>query len=528
MSEVPPVLKLNPKLQRIERQFLGKTPEELITDSCIKRIARKISLLLLQKEFNTDTVLAEIISTVREEMEAAFQDVIRNEKGSRAYYKGKKYGEAEDPLLRHLEKTMGADVQPEVTELSIDDDFPKSFSSAMNRERKTLDWLENAHKHPVIQNTILPLLQELSAFDKDGWHLTENGAQNAYNVIKPLAGDMKYAIPHNEAELLYILTYLPSSIRHPVQELLVHHSYIDFVQQQRAAAQEKTESTDMHDMLVQFLKSGIFSNSHWQRLSNYEGSSETMNAELAEVQILFRQTQKQVMDLAQNDPNHARVLQTFLEYAENLFKRIEVIHKEHGCYPLQQTDIGHGFRTHFLRFCYEALRPDSFSQRKRTKDGSIAAILEDDPHQMSNWKTLIQNHSSYSLPNDGKNIFETPSDDLLELSNSPDVRLFLIDIQNHDDTTAGIRVAEALVRKLVEKCKLDGQKKPYDLREDGQRTVVVWSTSPELITLARAHFESFFDDEDDEKEKYVSKSNGNLPIILDIRLKSDYLPFAAY
>lgn len=511
----------------MERQYLGKTPEEIITDALVKRIARKVSQLALLPEFNSEAVIADITTTARDEMEAAFQGVVHEEKESRAYNKGKKYGSPTDPLLRHLEKTMGADVQTENVRLSVPDDFFESLATAMRDEKKTLDYLEAARAHPAMQAYLLPLLQKLSTFDKDGWHLKERGAEGAYNVIKPLADDMRYTIPPSEAELLYILTYLPSSVRHPAQELLVHHSYMSFVQEQRQAAEGKSEPTEMHDALLQFLKFGIFSNSHWQRLSNYEGSSETMNAELVEMHVQYKQIERRMMDIVQRDSAQAQVVQTFLDYAEGLYERIAAVHEQHGCYALQQTDIGHGFRTGFLNDCDEIIHPDSHAYRYRKKDGSMAAILEDDQTQMSNWKNLIQDHSTYSLPDDGRNVFETPSADLLELSNDPNVRLFLIDIQNRDDDTAGISVAEELLGKLMDAYRQQGgQGKRDRVERQEQRTVIVWSTSPELKRLADQHLKAFCSRVDSD-EKFICRDNGNSPIVLRVQMKTDYIPFTA-
>ncbi len=520
MAEKDPDVILDVPIDTFQRRFDRSTPQDTLREEFIRQIARKLSRLVLEENFTGDAAAQRIVSDARAEMETVCTELIKSEKETRL--KHHKFDKT--PLLDHLEKTVGAEKKVEEMRVGVSEDFYKKFATVFRSEKDTLEFLEETMQHPRMREHIMPLLRKVDTFNKDGWYFTENGGQQLYDIVKPLVHDERYVFPHEETELLYFLTYLPDAVRHPVQNLLMHHSYLDFAKREDSSAEKTGAGAAMRQGLITLLQEGIFYNGHWQRISNYGGSSEKMNEELAQATVKFEQAKKRMMDIATAYPESKAVLKSFLEYAEQTYENIALIHKKRGSSSLQQSDIGHFFKTSIFRDVHGVLDPESNAYRYRQKNGSKAVILEDDQRQMSDWKNLVQEHSPYSLPEDDSGAFTVPSGKILEMADDPETRLFLLDIQNGKDDMAGIRVAEALLRRMVEKCvqcnvKSMSSGEKYRL----QRTVILWTMSPELLRVAQEHFAPLLQQKD--FKQYVDEHNTF--IRFRMQLKSGYIGFIA-
>jgi hypothetical protein len=176
------------------------------------------------------------------------------------------------------------------------------------------------------------------------------------------------------------------------------------------------------------------------------------------------------MERVSQTPGGQKVIEVWQEVAERLSEEIDKEYEISRITFWQNTDIGHTFQRFNDFQVMDAVRENRMYRFNRPpKTNGAVAIFEDDNRQMTRWKRIMDEHSSYAVTD------EYCSDNMMDidsLGDNPEVTMFLLDIQNGQDKTAGIRLAESLLRQ-----RLDSFDSHADDENSPKTKIIVWSTS---------------------------------------------------
>lgn len=158
----------------------------------------------------------------------------------------------------------------------------------------------------------------------------------------------------------------------------------------------------------------------------------------------------------------------------------------------QQQDIGHCF-SHFR--LYQFMWPEN--KKPLEKDGTKAVIFEDDRSQSNFYRDAIQSLTPHTISS--RDCFSKP-EGFLEAALDQDTRLIVIDIENYEDPTAGIRLADELLTRRARAASLPKTK------------LVLWTASKEALEKAVKYFTGPGDDGLSRLKKY----NARQPLDIDL------------
>ncbi len=188
----------------------------------------------------------------------------------------------------------------------------------------------------------------------------------------------------------------------------------------------------------------------------------------------------------------------------------------------QRTDRGHAFGIYhsILQDKLRSYGSGTRSEYDHPPKTSMAAILEDDTEQLAAWRRTLEAHTEY-MPND--DLCFTDVEAITAAADQNDIGLYLLDIQNGDDLTAGIRAGEAILNKLLSRLEgvsLDGA------LEQPQVRIIVWSSSEQSLNDANAHFRTILKNLDEPTRNFIRRrvkddkgGYDSAPIMLEVRRK---------
>ena len=153
------------------------------------------------------------------------------------------------------------------------------------------------------------------------------------------------------------------------------------------------------------------------------------------------------------------------------------------------------------------------------KNGRRDVILEDDKEQATLWQEAVNRFTAFAT--DFSDVFPT-AEGIDEQIEDLTVGLFLIDIQNGNDETLGIRVAEKILRRRLQLA----VEANHDERHP-KTHIVVWTSSTEHLALAEDRFYKLVEGKDAlEGAKEISydigghgKSGGNSRVSIEVKPK---------
>lgn len=173
-----------------------------------------------------------------------------------------------------------------------------------------------------------------------------------------------------------------------------------------------------------------------------------------------------------------RVTRQLDEYIEQVAERGAPIKQ------WQLRDVGHCFENFRDEGLLQAFRLDIYARQLAEgadylpqKNGLKAVLFEDDHVQRARWRQAVNAHTPYTVPEE----LALPTEEGLEaIIDDPEIGLFIIDIQNGNDVTAGIRWGEQVLRRRFASAERSADVVPTN--------IVVWSASIEAVQAAEAHF----------------------------------------
>ena len=173
------------------------------------------------------------------------------------------------------------------------------------------------------------------------------------------------------------------------------------------------------------------------------------------------------------------------------------------------TDIPHGFGSTFpyqLSDLFMSKRPDV----KPVKNGRLAIVLEDDTHQRERYGALVNEYTPLTV-----SALCTRPGELDRWIEDPQVGMFLLDIQNFDETRAGIVAAEDILRRRFAQLSSLGSDQTERL------SIVVWSSSREAEEDAEQTLKKVILELDPARKVITGIGHGNrsCPISMEVRAK---------
>ncbi len=339
--------------------------------------------------------------------------------------------------------------------------------------------------HDIVSETpFLTLARDVSGLEDsqtDGW------AEAIYARVEDatLHHFDEYAVPVNQADALYLLCYLPDSARKMTRRLLTLSTLYGIIEQSLVggAIPPSEDETASLAALKQYFQTEILTGQKWTDMSLRDDSMARIAAlsveQLHDLATLQTNTRKN------NQQN--RVGEAWETGYDHLRDLLRAVSHEDNYYHWAQTDTGHGFdgfTDHHLR---EVLGRDIFDTEYHefttTPDGTRVVILEDDPDQMRLFQAVVKRYLPQTVVPEQQ--FVSP-DGIEATIDDPRNTLFLLDIQNGEDDTAGIRVAEQILRRRYETAQ--AAIIADDISDLPQTNIIIWSNSQESLRLASAFF----------------------------------------
>ena len=333
-----------------------------------------------------------------------------------------------------------------------------------------------------IHDGIPPKVLELAGHIRDFDKTNPKWIDEAYQLLEAFMDDPEAGVfaPENN-EALYGLCFFPYAARALTRRAIVGQTVM--ARMHSEICDPDPDESAMLALLEQFYKGSALSGQQWT--THGSPSEQTMQRISRESTSGFIAANGIRDLLAANKAT--RVVETWRRLTDDRgddslnagVDAADLRAYKDGYSKWALSDVGHcfeGFRPLNLSLSYPKERLPHHEQRIE-KDGTIAVIFEDDPEQMELWKGMVGDHSKYVTSS--AYCHDNIAGVMAQATNK-DVELFVLDIQNGDDDTAGIRIGDELIR-----IRLGMHNDHPELRT----TIVVWSNSLSSVAQAISHFE---------------------------------------
>jgi hypothetical protein len=304
----------------------------------------------------------------------------------------------------------------------------------------------------------------------------------ALEIVRKMSEDAEnLTLNPDHPEALLLLTHIPGHVRQLTRRLLVGNHIV--ARMERALGEDTTPEEEI--LLETLRRYYALDNLHGQQweakdLNLSEDSQVEIARYSAEQLAIIAQLQQEA-----DDVSGQRFKEVWVRETNDLNDITESANRNSNMGQWQLVDVGHAFQG-FLTFdLQEAFRYGLYEWERvdlrPQKSGLKAAILEDDDAQRALWRETVQNSTSFTTQD---NLTFASPQGLDDIIDDPTIGLFVLDIQNADDPTAGIRVGEEVIRRrrYLEMGTDDSSGKPRKTK------VIIWSASLEAVELADAHF----------------------------------------
>lgn len=292
---------------------------------------------------------------------------------------------------------------------------------------------------------------------------------------------------------------MDGTTRHLTRRLLINNHVAARIQTELGEDINQAER-DMMTSLRQYSATDVLVGQQWEYAGHFK-FEDNIAVRMAHYAVI-RQDALDNLEKAVNSGEGRRFAQTYLKVTNGLATTIETIDdqcEKNGLIYWQIMDIGHCFRRFYSDLSDALKLPDSKTEFEvKDKSGLKALILEDDDSQRFNQVDLVNRHSVFET--DDTLCFATPEGIETQIMN-PQIGIFLIDVQNGLDATAGIRVAkDVLIQRLTNK----------EMMELPKTKIVVWSSSAKAIHDTSDYFETVIGHLPEDQQSYLGYSVNGL------------------
>lgn len=330
------------------------------------------------------------------------------------------------------------------------------------------------------RNKSLSLIDAIHQLTKDqeaGW------LDTAYELAKQAIHDPEYVPDLSAPEALYLIPFVPGHARQLTRRVLVGNYMAAHIAHQLGdMTGEERETVEVYKA---YTAADALSGQHWSDKAKYAGFSNEHEVEMG----LATAAQLQALAAIQRlvGGGHG---QPFIEAWNTTKELLKDTMESLSSYtnPLSEwesQDIGHCFKGFEDYQLYRIFNPSGLKEHDYNpadKTGGKVVVLEDDDQQRAVWLQTLDHHSGYKTAEE--TTFTEPQG-IEDYIDDPEVGMFLLDIQNGRDETAGIKVAEAVIRQKI--AAIHASANPDKML---RTNVIVWSSSQAAVTAAHEHLES--------------------------------------
>ncbi len=501
-------LPLSPKKVSLEFELFGhRRAENLFIERGIRPLVRDlVADLLLSNRLTACQAKETVAAMVRDNADQVIISTLRG-----LFNDDDDLYQSEIAVLQSLVPGFDLGSRDRWSELTLPREFVNKVAETVSDKATIFHHFEELHLHPKIGGAIFTLLRQIheitSRFDT-------GGVDEAFALLYRSVGDKRYTVNHLEAEKLYFISYLPFRLRYALQDFVIGNLALGFLERN-----ERSLEASVYAALVQYCRTGVFVNSHWDWLSKRYGASEKTTLAIATLQASRIEALNTLYENIDN-PRVRAAARWFLRFQRRYYRQITNLHNKVGQYFFQDIDIGH---------CFSQSSSDLWGLIHKgelapkfvvpIKNGGKALILEDEPQQMARYSQLIEKHSPYSV---GPCVSDPR--EVLPHAGDKEIKCFLLDLQNKDDVRAGFRVASMLLDFYIREC----QEKGLSSLDEPLVNITLWTASGELFTQLYTEVSAFIKQlpRTERELLYVHHSGGraSAPIRFGIHLKSEW-PF---
>lgn len=385
------------------------------------------------------------------------------------------------PELMPLTRLLGAlaITDEEVSDLELSPTFIRDLHDQIAWLPYDFSELKQHHRTLSTYTGYLDLVREVSEVSSQtddpewpskAWRVVAAAAEHPENFVVPAEMD----------EALYLIPFLPLPARNLTRRLTTGMTISARVAESLSGEQLASQEP-LHAALTRYYVLEALTGSAWDNFSMYGAHiDKSVGKELAMLSAESLQVLGEIQRLTRARGGSV-VAEAWTSCTNNLQLKIDTRERDSRLGVWQLVDSGHCFSGLQSRSLYDAfdlnVEPYSREFACPIKSGARAAILEDDPEQLALWQNTVNERTKFIT--DETLSYATP-EGLIQLAEDASIELFLLDMQNHDDDAAGLRLGEEILRQRIQQfLEYKGNK------QDAPRTkIVVWSTSSILVSQA--------------------------------------------
>lgn len=457
-----------PKGRLEGHRYDHRTAEGAIYDEFAGACRSRLGSMLLQPDFDAQDVPSAFLAAVDELAPDIIPTKVEDEKvWSDSHFQ---------PVTRMIGILASRGFIEKPEDVALDPSFVEDIKDQISS--LPYDFAELAEMHEVFsRNGSLEYVRkvwELGEEQPEGW------LDKAYQLAEQAMHNPDCTLPLTRAESLYLICFMPHRARGLTRRVLVNNFVAASVEHKLGPDRSVDESLAL-EALKQFLKLEALEGQHWNDMAKYYEVSGELKQKLTLIGFERFDALRMLQDLT-DQGKASRVAEAW----HKTQKRLDGIISAFSDLDIREwelIDTGHCFQGFYDWELGEAFGT-SFHRRREfvspPKTGGYAVILEDDQAQRELYQRIVEGHTEHIT--DEGHVTADPS--VAEsFADDPDVGFYLIDIENGDDKFAGIRIAETIIRNRLEQI-MSGEPESVP-----KTKIQIWSASPELVKVAKDHFE---------------------------------------
>jgi hypothetical protein len=468
-------------LTRLRFRF-DPTAEEAIGGTAMNWIGRTAVSLMVTGDFNPDTIKGDLGDLMQQHVD----------KLAKAALDAERHRIPEDQVVHHafgLKPNREyfydreSDSEEEATQPVGPIKLPEEFASAIVEATGELDVdfkAVNKIYRGFESTKIMGLVRDIHTFitdpDQANPHLSPD---EIFQKVRDSIFDDEYTVEDHED--LYMLCLIPPRCR----QLLKHAVISTHVAQhmEKALGEELDDNERlMLDSLLGIFKAEALTGQYWNEFAEEFGISEDTTMEMMALKAESFDHLANINALLDSGKGE-RVMAAYQDAKKEFSGSVAVASKIKNISAISSEDTGHTFEgfDSWTISCVLRDRARELADGKEptepTKSVQHAVIFEDDPRQVDLWAGVINEHFHHTVSNE--DVHELP-EAVVERAEDPSASLFLLDVQVNNNQTAGIELAQRVVK--IRMNMLERADDPDDIPET---KIIVWSSSTESLSLAR-------------------------------------------
>jgi hypothetical protein len=460
------------------------TAEESIGRVAMGWIADAVIGSMVDGGFNPETISDRLEDSLRERLDALADTALAGERWRR-------YDEPvvhiafgldrveEDPPGTVSNQTV--ETTPSHPPIELPEDFASAIVGAAGDIGVDFEGVDKIYRG-FESTRIMDLVREVHAFISGTDQANSDiSADTVFEKVRDSVFNPGYTV--EDYEDLYMLCLIPPHCRQLIKHAVISTHVKQHMDKELEGGEDLSEGEiSMRDSLFGVMKAEALTGQYWNDLAKKYGLSEGTTMEMMELGAeVFGYIAKinELLDKGSAD----RIMTAYQNAKEELYSKVKNASKIENISAISSGDIGHtfeGFDSWTIACLLRDRQREIIYGEKPTepaKSGQHAVVFEDDRRQVDLWAGVINKHFHHTVSNE--DVHELP-EAVVERAEDPSASLFLLDVQVNNNQTAGIELAQRVV-----KIRMNMLERADDPDEIPETKIIVWSSSTESLSLAR-------------------------------------------